>query len=114
MVHQGPVLTNSLVAVLLRFRQEPVAFMADIQDMVIQVYVSEDDRDALRFLWWKDDDPTQPLLTYRMTTHLFGGVWSPSCASPALKKCAQDNVSDFHPSTISTVDTNFYVDDCLK
>ena len=113
-VHQGPFLTNSLVGVLLRFRQEPFAFMADIQGMFNQVHVSKDDRDALRFLWWKDDDPTNTPLTYRMTTHLFGGVWSPSCANFALKKCAQDNVNDFHPSTITTVDRNFYVDDCLK
>lgn len=113
-VHQGPDLTNSLVGVLLRFRQEPIALMADIQAMFNQVHVSEDDRDALRFLWWKDDDPTKTPVVYRMKTHLFGGIWSPSCANFALKKCAQENVKDFHPNTISTVDRNFYVDDCLK
>jgi hypothetical protein len=113
-VHQGPDLTNGLVGVLFRFRQEPIALMADIQGMFNQVHVSENDRDALRFLWWKDDDPTKTPLVYRMKTHLFGGVWSPSCANFALKKCAQDNVKDFDPNTISTVDRNFYVDDCLK
>ena len=113
-VHQGPDLTNGLVGVLLRFRQEPIALMADIQGMFNQVHVSDDDRDALRFLWWKDDDPTKTPLMYRMTTHLFGGVWSPSCANFALKKCAQDNAANFHPRTISTIDKNFYVDDCLK
>ena len=30
---QGPDLTNSLIGVLTRFRQEPVAFMADIEAM---------------------------------------------------------------------------------
>jgi len=30
---QGPNLTNSLVGVLVRFRREPVAFMADIEAM---------------------------------------------------------------------------------
>ena len=113
-VHQGPDLTNSLVGVLLRFRQEPIALMADIQGMFNQVHVSENDRDALRFLWWKDDDQTKTPLVYRMKTHLFGGVWSPSCANFALKKCAQDNANDFDPTTISTIDRNFYVDDCLK
>ena len=76
-VHQAPVLTNSLVGVLLRFRQEPIALMADIQGMFNQVHVSEDDRDALRFLWWKDNDPTKTPLVYRMTTHLFGGCGHP-------------------------------------
>lgn len=35
---QGPDLTNSLVGVLTYFRQEPVAFMADIEAMVYQVF----------------------------------------------------------------------------
>ena len=34
---QGPDLTSKLVGVLSRFRQEPVAFMADIEAMFLQV-----------------------------------------------------------------------------
>ena len=34
---QGPNLTSKLVGVLSRFRQEPVAFMADIEAMFLQV-----------------------------------------------------------------------------
>jgi len=48
---QGPDLTNNLVGVLSRFRQEPVAFAADIKAMFHQIYVAEPDREALRFLW---------------------------------------------------------------
>ncbi len=32
---QGPDLTNTLVGVLLRFREEPVAIMADIESMFL-------------------------------------------------------------------------------
>jgi len=46
---QGPDLTNNLVGVMLRFRQEPVAFAADIKAMFHQVCVAEPDREALRF-----------------------------------------------------------------
>ncbi|KAK3700158.1 hypothetical protein QZH41_009867 [Actinostola sp. cb2023] len=113
-VHQGPDLTNGLVGVLLRFRQEPIALMADIEGMFHQVRVSEGDRDALRFLWWRNDDPNETPMTYRMTAHLFDGVWSPSCANFAIKRCAKDNAENFDPNTISTVIRNFYVDDCLK
>ena len=49
---QGPNLTNPLVGVLIRFRQEPTAMAADIEAMFHQVYVDPQDRDALRFLWW--------------------------------------------------------------
>lgn len=47
---QGPDLTNSLVEVLIRFRQEPVALMADIESMFYQVKVSDKDADLLRCL----------------------------------------------------------------
>ena len=51
---QGPDLTNKLVGVLSRFRQEPVAFMADIEAMFLQVHVTECYQDLLRFLWWEN------------------------------------------------------------
>lgn len=40
----GPNLTSSLIGVLLRFRQEPVAFMSDIKCMFYQVRVAEEGR----------------------------------------------------------------------
>lgn len=46
---QGPDLTNSLIGVLLRFRQEQVAIMADIEGMFHQVRVHEKDTNLLRF-----------------------------------------------------------------
>lgn len=49
---QGADLTSSLVKVLMRFRQEQVAIMADIQAMFHQVKVAEEHRDYLGFLWW--------------------------------------------------------------
>ncbi|XP_068691640.1 uncharacterized protein [Montipora foliosa] len=47
----GPDLTNNLVGVLIRFRQEKIAFNADIEAMFHQVKVLTKDADALRFLW---------------------------------------------------------------
>ena len=113
-VHQGPDLTNKLLGVLMRFRQGPVAFMADIEAMFLQVNVNPEDRDALRFLWWKHDDPTQELEVLCMRSHLFGGVWSPSCVNYALHPTVEDNNKDFDEETQHTVLHNFYVDDCLK
>ena len=113
-VFKGPDLTNKLIGVLLRFRQEPLAFMADIEGMFHQVHVHPHDRDSLRFLWWENNDMDKNPVEYRMTAHLFGGVWSPSCANFALKRCALDNKDFYSSETIKTVDKDFYVDDCLK
>ncbi|XP_046560324.1 uncharacterized protein LOC124269353 [Haliotis rubra] len=49
-----------------------------------------------------------------MTVHLFGGVWSPSCASFAVRRTAEDHRAHFNPETIRTILENLYVDDCLK
>ena len=113
-VLQGPDLTNQLIGVLLRFRKEPVAVMADIQAMFHQVRVSVSDRDVLQYLWWPNGDFSEEPDTYRMNVHLFGGMWSPSCCGFALRKVVADNQAEFSPQTINTVYRNFYVDDCLK
>lgn len=111
---QGPDLTNSLIGVLLRFRQEPVAIMADVESMFHQVRVNEEDRNFLRFLWWPEGETDKNLEEYRMTVHLFGAVSSPTCANFALQKTAEDNSSTFNGEVSDTVKSNFYVDDCLK
>ncbi|XP_054752108.2 uncharacterized protein LOC129257739 [Lytechinus pictus] len=111
---RGPDLTNSIVGVLTRFRQERVAVVGDIEAMFHQVKVPEKDRHALRFLWWKDGDLTAHPTSYQMTVHLFGATSSPSCAAFALRKTAEDNEKDFSKEAVNTVRENFYVDDCLK
>ncbi|KAK3895047.1 hypothetical protein Pcinc_001215 [Petrolisthes cinctipes] len=113
-VCQGPDLANKLVGVLLRFREGAIAFMADIEAMFHQIRVTPDDRDVLRFLWFKDDDTRKSLSTYRMTSHLFGGVWSPSCANYALQQVTKDFKEIYPEIVLNTVLYNFYVDDCLK
>ncbi|XP_028395685.1 uncharacterized protein LOC114519713 [Dendronephthya gigantea] len=110
----GPNLTNTLVGVLTRFRQEPIGFMGDIEAMFYQVRVPTTQRDFLRFLWWPNADLESNIEEYRMTVHLFGAVSSPSCSNFALKKTAYDNEEEFGPLVARTIKRNFYVDDCLK
>ena len=113
---QGPDLTNNLIGVLTRFRQEPIAMTSDIEAMFMQVHVNPEHRDALRFLWWPkgEDIWNVPPEEYRMTVHLFGAVSSPTCSNFALKKTADDNQELFEPDILNTVRHCFYVDDCLK
>ena len=55
----GPDLTNSLLSVLLRFRQEPVSLSSDIKAMFHPVLI-----DLLRFLWWPGDDLSKKPVEY--------------------------------------------------
>lgn len=98
----------------MRFPQEPVGIMSDIEAMFHQVKVAEEHVDFLRFLWWPGGDVSLTPLEYRMTVHIFGAVSSPSCASYALRKTAEDNKQYYRPEVIDTILSHFYVDDCLK
>ena len=92
-VMQGPDLTNKLIGMLTRFRLHQI---------------------ALRFLWWPQGNTDEAPRTYRMTVHLFGGTWSPSCCTYAVHRTVQDNAHQFSEAACETVKRNFYVDDCLK
>lgn len=67
---QGPDLTSSLVSVLVRFRLESVALMANIESMFHQVRVHPEDCDLLRFLWWPEGNVNGNLEEYRMLVYL--------------------------------------------
>ncbi|XP_068760402.1 uncharacterized protein [Montipora capricornis] len=82
--------------------------------MFHQVKVDPLDSDALRFLWWPNDDISAQPIEYRMEAHLFGSTSSPSCANFCIRKTAQDNIGNFSHRVIDIVLKNFYVDDCLK
>ena len=77
MLYKGPDLTNSLVGVLTRFREDRIAVMADVESMFCQVRVPEEDSSFLRFLWWNDDNMATEAQEYQMLVHLFGAVSSP-------------------------------------
>ena len=80
--------------------------MSDITAMYNQIKIPSSDRDDLRFLWLEDDS----IVHYRMTSHLFGGVWCSSSSSYALRKTA-DLTS--HPMLKNIIKSSFYVDDLM-
>ena len=110
----GPDLTNNLIGILLRFRQEPVAMMADPECMFYQVRVPHSEHNLLHFLWLPNGDPSRDGIECCMRTHICGATSSPAVASYALRKTALDNATEFSPDAVNTILESFYVDDCLK
>ena len=100
-LYHGPDLTNNLVGVLIRFRQEKIAFTANIEAIFHQVKVLPKDADALRFLWW-NDSLDQPSVDYQTLVHIFGATSSPCCANKALKQTAEDNKPRLSPEAVKT------------
>lgn len=107
-------MTNLLVGVLLRFRKENVAIMADIEAMFYQVRIPESQRSFFRFFWWEDGNLEKEPTEYEMCVHLFGAVSSGGCANYALRQTADDCEAQFGPEVAETIRRNFYVDDMLK
>ncbi|XP_053390961.1 uncharacterized protein LOC128553803 [Mercenaria mercenaria] len=81
----GPVmlqdLCQDLCGMLMRFRTQPIAIVADIEKAFPQIGLQVDQRDATLFVWLKDcDHPTlneQNIQEYKFCRVPFGVVSSP-------------------------------------
>ncbi|KAF1387159.1 hypothetical protein PFLUV_G00102450 [Perca fluviatilis] len=109
----GPDLNNSLLGVLLRFRKEKVAVLADIQQMFHCFVVREDHRNYLRFLWYRDNDVTKDIIDFRMKVHVFGNSPSPAIAIYGLRRAIREGSQEHGEDTVNFVKRHFYVDDGL-
>ena len=50
----GPDLINQIVGILVKFKENYVAIMADIEAMFYQVFLANRHRNLLSFLWWEN------------------------------------------------------------
>lgn len=107
----GPDLLQSLLGVLIRFREGRIAVVADIKEMFLQVKIATQDRDSLRFLW-RGEDRTGPPQEYRMTSLIFGAASSPCTAIYVKNKNAECH-SQQYPEVAKATVRNFYMDDYL-
>jgi hypothetical protein len=77
---QGPQVMNKLVTVMNHFGSFDYAMTGNIQEMFLQVFVPNEDKDNLRFLLYIDGQ----LQVYRWNVHLFGKTDSPCVAMMAV------------------------------
>ena len=112
---KGPDYLNSLVGILLRFRRDKFAVMADIEQMYHQIKVKESDQDALIFAW--RNTPKEEIEDRKMTVHIFGKIDSPCIANWVVKRTASDQFNKYPVDIINTIHENFYMDgylDCFN
>ncbi|CAG7667006.1 unnamed protein product, partial [Allacma fusca] len=107
----GPDLLNSLPAVLMRFRENPIAAVGDIQEMFPQIGIKPEDQESQRFLWRGRDRGTPPL-EFKMVRMIFGAASSPTSANFVKNKNASDHKEEF-PLVYKAIIKNTYVDDHL-
>ena len=107
----GPTLYPTLETILLRFSLHSIALSADISKMYRAVHLDPKDRDLHRFIW--REQPTAPLVDFRMTRVTFGISSSPYLAIKSLHQTAHD-FGHQYPIASPLVLDSFYVDDLLS
>ena len=109
---KGPDLPNSLVTILLRFRNGKCSLFADIGNMFHQILIKQNDRNYLRFFW--RDNQNLVMDEYQMNVHIFGKNDSPCIANFSLKQCAKDQRDEFLKIITESFDKDFYMDGFLQ
>ncbi|CAB3400769.1 unnamed protein product [Caenorhabditis bovis] len=108
-VHNGPSVLRSLMGILLRARVPKILIAADIEKAFHQIRIKEADRDAVRFLWWKDlkEGPVPGnVQTFRFTRLPFGLGPSPFLLSVSILMHLRLNPHKLNKE----VEENIYVD----
>ena len=108
---KGPCLIGDLLGVLMRFREERIAFMGDISKMFLQILLTERDSHVHRFLWRDLDNSKDPII-YRLTRVTFGDKPSPDMASYVMLKLAEE-FKDIYPEAAVVLRRDRYVDDLI-
>ena len=110
-LHIGPPLQPMLYDILLRFRMFPVAILGDIEKAFLQIEVSKEDRDAMRFLWVKDIHQEPPeICELRFTRVIFGSGPSPFLLGATIKE-HMESYKNEDPEFVNLVTKSLFVDD---
>ncbi|UYV72089.1 hypothetical protein LAZ67_9001784, partial [Cordylochernes scorpioides] len=109
-LEKGDNLIELIPDLLLRFRLGKYGIIADIRKAFLQIQVREEDREFLRFLWWKKDQKT--LKFYRHCRVVFGLTSSPFLLAATIKYHL--NLPQFQDNRCAELlARSFYVDNCI-
>lgn len=105
----GPKLQTDLIEVLMRWRQFPWVYTADIAKMYRQILVDIRDCDYQRIIWYNESREMQE---FQLNTVTYGTASAPFLALRVLKQLILDDGNDF-PLAATILRDNIYVDDVL-
>ncbi|XP_031349539.1 uncharacterized protein LOC116175519 [Photinus pyralis] len=120
-LEKGPNMIALIPNIINRFREGKIGIIADIKRAFLQINVAREDRDFLRFLWFKNEE----LVTYRHRRVVFGLSCSPFLLAAIielhLNNCSNDqnmarnhNFQKIWSADISKkLKESFYVDNCI-
>ena len=84
-----------------------ICIVADIMHAFLQIFVDENDRDSIRFLWFENiNDPGSKIVIYRFTRVVFGLTSSPFLVNATL----QHHLLKY----LSIADITFYIKKLMR
>ncbi|XP_035214827.1 uncharacterized protein LOC118188502 [Stegodyphus dumicola] len=101
-----------ILELLLKFRQNRIAFTADIEQAFLQISLADEDRNAVKFLWNDGELNGTKIKALRMTRVIFGATSSPFLLRATLNVHA-DKYKLQYPNVFSMLTENMYVDDLI-
>ncbi|KAK5977842.1 hypothetical protein GCK32_003055 [Trichostrongylus colubriformis] len=112
-IHQGPLLLPNLGGILLRSRVGDILLTADVEKAFHTIYLHEEDRDAVRFLWLKDSSKPpsrENVKILRFRRLAFGINASPYLLAMSIKFSLDKNTDQQMSKEILR---NLYVDNVI-
>jgi len=106
---KGPDLLNDLFVVVLKSRENEVAFIGDISKMYHRIRIPEADQHVHRFRWRNLQTDREPNVCVK-TVLTFGDKPAPATAQIVLRKTADEAKKDF-PEATQVLKDNTYMDD---
>ncbi|GFW00407.1 integrase catalytic domain-containing protein [Trichonephila clavipes] len=105
----GINLNPNILDLLISFRSNKIAVLADVEKAFLQISLAPKDRDVVRFLI---DDGENGVQVYRFNRVLFGVNASPFLLAATIKTHIGKYMEKY-PDTVRTLDHCFYVDDLV-
>ena len=96
----------------MRFQQEPIAMMTDIESMFFRY--DEEHQNFARLLQLEDNKLKEEPFDFQMCEHFFGGTSSLKFCNYALKRTLIENKMNLKKKAAETLKSNFYIEYMLK
>ena len=112
-LHVGPPLSPLIFDILLRFRENKIALVGDIEKAFLNIEIDPADRDCLRFLWVDDINKDEPKVCVMKFRRAVFGVCSSPFQLNAVLRHHIGKYQDLDPEFVTKLTEGFYVDDLV-
>ena len=111
-LYPGPTMLKDPTRILLQFRLNKIAVVADIENAILQIGLLEEAKDVTRFFWLKNKGQLtveNNVQVYRFNRVPFGIISSPFLLAATL----DHHLKGFENSVTETIRENIYVDNVI-